>query len=36
MKIRHRMPKPDGTEIVVAEMVGLVFKLVRETLHQPG
>jgi coenzyme Q-binding protein COQ10 len=30
MKIRHRMPKPDGTEIVVAEMV-VSFKLVRET-----
>jgi coenzyme Q-binding protein COQ10 len=30
MKIRHRTPKPDGTEIVVAEMV-VSFKLVRET-----
>jgi len=30
MKIRHRMLKPDGTEIVVAEMV-VSFKLVRET-----
>jgi coenzyme Q-binding protein COQ10 len=30
MKIRHRAPKPDGTEIVVAEMV-VSFKLVRET-----
>jgi coenzyme Q-binding protein COQ10 len=29
-KIRHRTPKPDGTEIVVAEMV-VSFKLVRET-----
>jgi coenzyme Q-binding protein COQ10 len=30
MKIRHRTPKPDGTEMVVAEMV-VSFKLVRET-----
>ena len=30
MKIRHRTPKPDGTEMVVAEM-GVSFKLVRET-----
>jgi coenzyme Q-binding protein COQ10 len=30
MNIRHRAPKPDGTEIVVAEMV-VSFKLVRET-----
>jgi coenzyme Q-binding protein COQ10 len=30
MKIRHRTPNPDGTEIVVAEMV-VSFKLVRET-----
>jgi coenzyme Q-binding protein COQ10 len=30
MKIRQRMPMPDGTEIVVAEMV-VSFKLVRET-----
>jgi coenzyme Q-binding protein COQ10 len=30
LKIRHRMQKPDGTEIVVADMV-VSFKLVRET-----
>src|SRR5216684_2153873 len=30
MKIRQRTPKPDGTEIVVADMV-VSFKLVRET-----
>jgi coenzyme Q-binding protein COQ10 len=30
MKIRQRMPKPDGTEVVVADMV-VSFKLVRET-----
>jgi coenzyme Q-binding protein COQ10 len=30
LKIRQRSPKPDGTEIVVADMV-VSFKLVRET-----
>jgi coenzyme Q-binding protein COQ10 len=30
MKIRQRIPKPDGTEVVVADMV-VSFKLVRET-----
>ena len=35
LKIRQRTPKPDGTEIVVADMT-VSFKLVRESLHQPG
>src|SRR5271156_3439952 len=30
LKIRQRIPKPDGTEVVVADMV-VSFKLVRET-----
>jgi coenzyme Q-binding protein COQ10 len=30
LKIRQRTPKPDGTEVVVADMV-VSFKLVRET-----
>ena len=30
LKIRQRMPKPDGTEVVVADMT-VSFKLVRET-----
>ena len=30
LKIRQRMPKPDGTELVVADMT-VSFKLVRET-----
>jgi coenzyme Q-binding protein COQ10 len=41
MKIRQRMPKPDGTEIVICEMT-VSFKLVREafttkvTLDRPN
>ncbi len=41
LKIRHRTPKPDGTEIVVADMT-VSFKLVREaftsrvTLDRPN
>ena len=35
LKIRQRTPKPDGTEIIVADMT-VSFKLVREILHQPG
>lgn len=30
LKIRQRMPKPDGTEVIVADMT-VSFKLVRET-----
>jgi coenzyme Q-binding protein COQ10 len=30
LKIRRRMPKPDGTEVIVADMT-VSFKLVRET-----
>jgi len=30
LKIRQRIPKPDGTEVVVADMT-VSFKLVRET-----
>jgi coenzyme Q-binding protein COQ10 len=41
LKIRQRMPKPDGTEIVIADMT-VAFKLVREgftsrvTLDRPN
>jgi coenzyme Q-binding protein COQ10 len=30
LKVRHRTPKPDGTEVVVADMT-VSFKLVKET-----
>src|SRR6201996_5430514 len=35
LKIRQRTPKPDGTEIVIADMT-VSFKLVRETFTSQG
>ena len=34
LKVRQRTPKPDGVEIVIADMT-VSFKLVRETFTQP-